>query len=275
MKAIAVYPGKAGSAHLADLSMPALDDVPGGRGVLVRLLRCGVDGPPAGPDWPRPKISRPMGARDMRQGGDPTAGAQPVTRARPPRHIDPGAERRRLEEARERRVPWYRWGPYLSERQWGTVREDYSADGERVGVLPARSRALPRVPLGRGRPARHLRPPAAALLRARPVERRGPDPQGAPVRPDRPGGQPRRGRQGVLLLPRRHADPFVPPGALQVPAAGVPVRASSCDENRAAAGPTPSSSCSTPGSSTTTATSTSTVEYAKAAPGRHPASASP
>ena len=44
MRAIAVYPGKAGSAHLADLPMPALDDVPGGRGVLVRLVRCGVDG---------------------------------------------------------------------------------------------------------------------------------------------------------------------------------------------------------------------------------------
>ena len=26
-------------------------------------------------------------------------------------------------------VPWLRWGPYLSERQWGTVREDYSSDG--------------------------------------------------------------------------------------------------------------------------------------------------
>jgi hypothetical protein len=39
-------------------------------------------------------------------------------------------ERWRLEEARERRVPWRKWGPYLSERQWGTVREDYSADGD-------------------------------------------------------------------------------------------------------------------------------------------------
>jgi hypothetical protein len=40
--------------------------------------------------------------------------------------------------------PWYEWGPYLSERQWGTVREDYSADGEAWGYLPhdhARSRA--------------------------------------------------------------------------------------------------------------------------------------
>jgi glucose 1-dehydrogenase len=44
MKAIAVYPGKPNSIHLADLPKPGLDEVPGGRGVLVRLLRCGVDG---------------------------------------------------------------------------------------------------------------------------------------------------------------------------------------------------------------------------------------
>src|SRR5262245_39398709 len=38
-------------------------------------------------------------------------------------------EQRRLNEARERGIPWKKWGPYLSERQWGTVREDYSEDG--------------------------------------------------------------------------------------------------------------------------------------------------
>jgi hypothetical protein len=38
-------------------------------------------------------------------------------------------ERDRLTEAREQHVPWRKWGPYLSERQWGTVREDYSNDG--------------------------------------------------------------------------------------------------------------------------------------------------
>ncbi len=38
-------------------------------------------------------------------------------------------EQKRLNEARETGVPWKQWGPYLSERQWGTVREDYSADG--------------------------------------------------------------------------------------------------------------------------------------------------
>src|SRR5690242_21148555 len=40
------------------------------------------------------------------------------------------AEDRRLEDARARRAHWRRWGPYLSERAWGTVREDYSAGGD-------------------------------------------------------------------------------------------------------------------------------------------------
>jgi hypothetical protein len=34
------------------------------------------------------------------------------------------AEQTRLEQAREHKLPWKKWGPYLSERQWGTVRED-------------------------------------------------------------------------------------------------------------------------------------------------------
>ena len=38
-------------------------------------------------------------------------------------------EQRRLNDARENGVPWKKWGPYLSERQWGTAREDYSQDG--------------------------------------------------------------------------------------------------------------------------------------------------
>jgi hypothetical protein len=38
-------------------------------------------------------------------------------------------EELRLDEAREKGVPWKQWGPYLSERQWGTVREDYSDNG--------------------------------------------------------------------------------------------------------------------------------------------------
>src|SRR5262245_16507554 len=43
--------------------------------------------------------------------------------------MDKSAEEVRLQEARLQRVPWRKWGPYLSERQWGTVREDYSEGG--------------------------------------------------------------------------------------------------------------------------------------------------
>ncbi len=39
------------------------------------------------------------------------------------------AEQERLIEARHAQTPWKKWGPYLSERQWGTVREDYSENG--------------------------------------------------------------------------------------------------------------------------------------------------
>jgi hypothetical protein len=54
------------------------------------------------------------------------------------------AEEKRLEESRQRKIHWKRWGPYLSERQWGTVREDYSSDGTAWEFFPhdhARSRA--------------------------------------------------------------------------------------------------------------------------------------
>src|SRR5258707_1394596 len=55
-----------------------------------------------------------------------------------------GAERRRLDEDTRREKNWKRWGPYLSDRQWGTVREDYSPDGAAWEYFPhdhARSRA--------------------------------------------------------------------------------------------------------------------------------------
>jgi hypothetical protein len=53
-------------------------------------------------------------------------------------------EHRRLSDARETGVPWRKWGPYLSERQWGTVREDYSEGGDAWSYFShdqARSRA--------------------------------------------------------------------------------------------------------------------------------------
>lgn len=54
------------------------------------------------------------------------------------------AEEKRLQESRERKVNWRRWGPYLSERAWGTVREDYSPEGNAWEYLShdhARSKA--------------------------------------------------------------------------------------------------------------------------------------
>jgi mannosylglycerate hydrolase MGH1-like protein len=56
----------------------------------------------------------------------------------------PSPEHERLEQARQGKAAWKAWGPYLSERQWGTVREDYSSDGEAWSYFShdqARSRA--------------------------------------------------------------------------------------------------------------------------------------
>jgi hypothetical protein len=58
--------------------------------------------------------------------------------------MDWNPERARVESCERRREPWWLWGPYLSARQWGTVREDYSSDGSAWDYFPfdhARSRA--------------------------------------------------------------------------------------------------------------------------------------
>ncbi len=58
--------------------------------------------------------------------------------------VEMSAEQRRLEEGPASRQSWQEWGPYLSERQWGTIREDYSAGGNAWNYFPhdhARSRA--------------------------------------------------------------------------------------------------------------------------------------
>ena len=52
-----------------------------------------------------------------------------MTSPQSPAGLTECTEQKRLNDAREKGIPWKKWGPYLSERQWGTVREDYSADG--------------------------------------------------------------------------------------------------------------------------------------------------
>ena len=141
-----------------------------------------------------------------------------------PRSVGPvevrelGVEEQRLEEDGARKRNWKRWGPYLSERQWGTVREDYSPDGDCWDYFPhdhARSRAYRWGEDGLlGITDRECRLCFALALW------NGKDPilKERLFGLDRARGQPRRGRQGAVLLPRLDADALLPEGALQVPA---------------------------------------------------------
>ncbi|WP_309395958.1 MGH1-like glycoside hydrolase domain-containing protein [Cerasicoccus maritimus] len=67
-----------------------------------------------------------------------------MPRKKAPAQSTANPERERLRLSEDRKENWKRWGPYLSERQWGTVREDYSEDGDAWRYFPhdhARSRA--------------------------------------------------------------------------------------------------------------------------------------
>ena len=79
--------------------------------------------------------------RQARNRSTMTSDAQRPARTQAP---EATAEHHRLQEAREQQAPWKKWGPYLSERQWGTVREDYSPSGDAWNYFShdqARSRA--------------------------------------------------------------------------------------------------------------------------------------
>ena len=66
-------------------------------------------------------------------------------------------EAKRLKAAHTENVSWKKWGPYLSERQWGTVREDYQRKRGCLELLHPRSGAFAGISLGGGRPSRHFR----------------------------------------------------------------------------------------------------------------------
>ena len=91
-----------------------------------------------------------------------------TTRRREPGR-EVGAERRRLAGgSRSAAGDWKTWGPYLSERAWGTVREDYSADGDAWEYFPhdhARSRAYRWSEDGLGRHLRRSRQRLCFALR--------------------------------------------------------------------------------------------------------------
>ena len=105
---------------------------------------------------------------------------------------DPGSRTARLEEARTANTPWRKWGPYLSERQWGTVREDYSQDGNAWDYFThdmARSRAYH---WGEDGLAGFSDDKQLLCFSVALVEWQGSDSQGTCLRPDEQRGQPRR-----------------------------------------------------------------------------------
>ena len=115
-------------------------------------------------------------------------------------------------------------GPVSQRAPVGNGARGLQRQRRRMGLLSARSRAQPRLSLGRRRARGILRSRAAAVPVAGAVERPRSDSEGAIVRPDQRRRQSRRGRQGALLLPRRDADALVPEDALQVSAARVSIR---------------------------------------------------
>lgn len=94
---------------------------------------------------PTPADSRRQSGseHDLGHGRGPTGALNHAVDARSHGHHWMSAEDKRLQEDVDKRRHWKRWGPYLSERQWGTVREDYSANGDAWSHFPhelARSR---------------------------------------------------------------------------------------------------------------------------------------
>ena len=115
----------------------------------------------------------------------------------------------RLREDRDQGKHWKRWGPYLSERQWGTVREDYSTTGDVWNYFThdqARSRTYR---WGEDGLAGFSDDRQQLVLLAGPLERGRSDSEGTAVRPHQQRRQSWRRRQGVLLLSRRHAVAFL------------------------------------------------------------------
>ena len=135
---------------------------------------------------------------------------------RGPRSYVMVAEQKRLNEARETGVPWKKWGPYLSERQWGTVREDYSQDGNAWDYFThdqSRSRAYRWGEDGMAGISDDKQQLCFALAL---WNGRDPILKERLFRSDEQRRQPRRGRQGVLLLPRQHPDALVHEVPVQV-----------------------------------------------------------
>ncbi len=158
----------------------------------------------------RNSMNSPGWRRTRRQHRDDA----PDDHKRSPEHMDQnesmaqvtgGAEQERIMQAGNGAEGWRDWGPYVAERAWGTVREDYSADGDAWRFFPhdhARSRAYRWNEDGMAAFSDLTQTWCLGLLA---VEREGPDSQRADVRTRWSRRKPRRGRQrsGISTEPRR------------------------------------------------------------------------
>ena len=127
---------------------------------------------------------------------------------------------------------WMRRWPVISRGSGGapTSRSGRGARCARTtpptatpGTTSLRRRPVAGLPLERGRPGRLVRRRADPVLRHRRAQRRRRPPQGTPLRPDQRPGQPRRGRQGPLVLHRQHPTHPGPPWSTNTPGA-LPLR---------------------------------------------------
>ena len=176
------------------------------------------------------------------------------------------AERSRLQEARDQGNPLEALGAISQRTPVGNRPGGLQREWRRLELLHPRPGPLARLSLGRGRHRRHQRRESAPVLCPGSVERQGSDPQGAPVRTDEQRGQSRGGCEGVLLLSRQHADPFIHEVSLQISASGISVSRSDRDEPRGAVAPTWNTSCSIPAYSMKIAISTSSWNTPRQSP---------
>ena len=139
--------------------------------------------------WPRPGVLRP---------GRPPLSPSPARLRRGIREgPDPmSREHDRLREPHEEHLGWRRWGPYVSERAWATVREDYSRRRRRLGLPPPRPGPEQGLPLGRGRDRRRSATATSSSS--------SPPPSGtAPTRSSRSGSSASRRTRGTTARTSR------------------------------------------------------------------------
>ena len=145
-------------------------------------------------------------------------------------------EQKRLNDAREAQIPWKKWGPYLSERQWGTVREDYSENGDAWNYFThdqARSRAYKWGEDGLGGLCDDKQRLCFALAL---WNERDPILKERMFGLTNNEGESRRGCERILFLPRQHANPLLHEIPLQVPATRVSLPGSDRNQPETIAG---------------------------------------